>query len=102
MALVQEGSRGLAQEDAALARTCLCRDGRLVRRSREASVHPHCVLRTQPGRCRPELHKSYCGKPFETTSSLRVTVPKLWPLLSAVQLSVCQVPFCVAELLMVS
>jgi hypothetical protein len=46
--------------------------------------------------------KTYCGNPFDATSTLSVTVPRFWPALSAVQLNVCQVPFCVAEVLMVS
>lgn len=65
-----------------------------------------CFARS-PGRGRSGLinvgaTKIYCGKPFETTSTLRVTVPRFWPPLSAFHVNVCQVPFWVAELLMVS
>ena len=112
----------MAKANPALARTCLCRGGRLVRPAREASVRPansqniisaaHCVLPhatpdegvrgyTKRGNKKPALH-FYCGNPFDTTSTLSVTVPRLWPPLSAVQVNVCQVPFCAAELLIVS
>jgi hypothetical protein len=111
----------MAKANLALARTCLCRSGRLVRPARAASVRPanspniisaaHCVLphATQDegvrgytwGNKKPALH-FYCGNPFDTTSTLSVTVPRLWPPLSAVHVRVCHVPFCEAELLIVS
>ena len=112
----------MAKANLALARTCLCRGGRLVRPARQRAWGPQTVrihfpplmacFCTQPGRGRPGLHKTglhknrhytfYCGNPFDTTSTLSVTVPKLWPPLSAVQVNVCHVPFCAAELLIVS
>ena len=100
----------MAKAHLALARTCLCRGGRQTVRI----LFPPLIacFRGNPGRGRPGLHKTglhknrhytfYCGNPFDTTSTLNVTVPRLWPALSAVQVNVCQVPLCVAELLIVS
>jgi hypothetical protein len=80
MAVVQEGAGGMAKANLALARTCLCRGGRLVRPARAASVRPanspntisvaHCVL---PHATPDEGVRGYTKRGYIKTGTTRFT-----------------------------